>query len=257
MKKIVIGKSRAFRAVECTVVGQGGRHLFYIGGLAASEREISDLLTRWAEALTAAERSDGRINGYNLSTLLRRCTVHVIPCLNPDGRALREEGIAEDSPFRDRILKINGGKDDFSRWESNFTGTDLRRNFNASWIESKREERANRQNLPAPWGYGGEFPESEPETAALCRYAKTMMPQTVWILGQNGETLHCADRVDCRKKTEVLRPYCNLPICTDPWPSGSCAAWAEQILGAEVFEVSAPENKVGDLLTFLTVSVAV
>ena len=96
--------------------------------------------------------------------------------LNPDGADYAIHGVKEDNPLRERVLKMNGRSEDFSRWQANARGVDLNHNYDAGFWEYKRLEAEQGIACGAPTRYSGEMPESEPETGALCRYIRFHQP---------------------------------------------------------------------------------
>lgn len=88
-----------------------------------------------------------------------------IPLVNPDGVELSIRGLdSVPDEYRANLLKINGNSDDFSYWKANARGVDLNLNFNADWGKGK-----GNLTYPAPQGYIGEYPESEPESKTLIK----------------------------------------------------------------------------------------
>ena len=52
-------------------------------------------------------------------------------------------------------------------WQANARGVDLNHNYNAGWELARAAEQKLGIKEPGPTRYGGEFPESEPETKAM------------------------------------------------------------------------------------------
>jgi murein peptide amidase A len=125
---VVIGHSRQGRRIVAAQVGSGPRRLLVIGGVHGREfgRAVAKHLAAYLVARPGVIPPGSRID--------------VLPCLNPDGAALRRRGNARN--------------------------VDLNRNFpTADW------RRALRSGDPAaPECNGGTGPGSEPETRALLRY---------------------------------------------------------------------------------------
>lgn len=143
-----------------------GRELFYIrfgphtdgqmiitGGIHARENGTCALVMRQAKRLVGKELP---------------CGIWLIPMLNPDGAVLVEKG-ASGFPNAEWLRQVNGG-DDFSLWKANARAVDLNVNFPARWGSGKG------RLTPAPHGYIGAFPLSEPETRALCDFTLEIRP---------------------------------------------------------------------------------
>lgn len=127
---VVIGHSRQGRRIVAAQFGSGPRRLLVIGGVHGREfgRPVAERLAAYLVAHPGAITPGSRID--------------VLPCLNPDGAALRRRGNAHN--------------------------VDLNRNFpTADWT------RALRSGDPAaPECNGGTGPASEPETRALLHYLR-------------------------------------------------------------------------------------
>ena len=144
---------------------------FLVAGVHAREHISTDLVLKFL--------SDGlfdKINGFN---------VCVVPMLNPDGVELSCHGI-ESAPAEEKInlLDLNQGSQDFSLWKANGRGVDINNNFDANFDE-------NVHSLsPAPSGFRGKFPESEPETRAIVTYLAENKPFIVLCYHSKGEELY-------------------------------------------------------------------
>jgi murein peptide amidase A len=125
---VVIGHSRQGRRIVAAQFGSGPRRLLVVGGVHGREygRRVAERLAAYLVAHPGAIPPGSRVD--------------VLPCLNPDGAALRRRGNARN--------------------------VDLNRNFpTADWT------RALRSGDPAATACnGGTGPASEPETRALLRY---------------------------------------------------------------------------------------
>lgn len=93
--------------------------------------------------------------------------IYFIPLLNPDGVRLVLEGynFIKDENTRKFLLKLNNNSCDFSLWKANIRGVDLNSNFNALWGEGRHNKFS-----PAPEGFIGPYPNSEPENISLINF---------------------------------------------------------------------------------------
>jgi g-D-glutamyl-meso-diaminopimelate peptidase len=92
--------------------------------------------------------------------------------LNPDGVDYQINGVKEDNILYERVMKMNAGSEDFSKWKANSRGVDLTRNYNCGFTEYKKRELEEGISTGAPGGFSGNMPESEPEVASLCNYLR-------------------------------------------------------------------------------------
>lgn len=110
------------------------------------------------------------ITGMLITELMRRYSgdapVDAVPYLNPDGAVLATEGLTAftlKNAERLALLRLNGGSTDYSQWKANLRGVDLNVNFDAEWGTGAENVR-----VPGSANYIGPYPESEPETRAIC-----------------------------------------------------------------------------------------
>lgn len=133
MQKTIIGYSRLGREIPLFRSGRGDAAVLIIGGIHAREHITCDLTyALWEEE---GENTD------------------CIPCLNPDGRAIVR---GEESPR----IPFGGNA---RLWKANAFGVDLNVNFDAGWGTGEHNV-----IVPGPENYIGPYPESEPETKAVC-----------------------------------------------------------------------------------------
>lgn len=169
------------------------RQVLYVGTHHGMEWITSVLLLRFINEYCDALCGDRRMYNVNLGYVFRTRCIHIVPMLNPDGTELQIHG-ADCSPLRDRLIKMNGGSDDFSRWQANARGVDLNHNYDDGFFEYKRIEAEN-GIVAGPTKYSGEAPESEPETAALANYIRFYEKiGTVLTLHTQGEVIYSSSR---------------------------------------------------------------
>lgn len=185
-----IGRSILGRPIEVFSMGKGNKPVLFVGAHHASEWLTAEALLRFCTRLLSAAERKTSIGLADAQTLLSRITLYVLPMLNPDGVAVQQEGAAAGGIFAERLIRQNGGSEDFTHWQANVRGVDLNHNYDAGWYEGKMAERENHIFGGGPTRYGGEFPESEPETAALCSFTRTLRPEMVVALHSQGEEIY-------------------------------------------------------------------
>ena len=100
-----------------------------------------------------------------------RC-LYFVPLLNPDGADIQIHGESAGREQVERLVFYNGGSTDFSQWQATARGVDLNHNYDAGFSDYKKIERQRGIYGGAPTRYSGEYPESEPETAALAGFIR-------------------------------------------------------------------------------------
>lgn len=99
--------------------------------------------------------------------------VWFVPLVNPDGALFFESGLKGTELTRfglDGFLKAN--LDKRRQWKANAAGVDLNCNFDANFGTGDKQSKLG----PAPHGYVGKKPLSEPESAALARFTYAVRP---------------------------------------------------------------------------------
>ena len=153
---------------------KNGGQMIITGGIHARENVSALLVAR--QIFRAVDRADTGI--------------YFVPMVNPDGALLIEKGAAAVGDYAHLVREVNGS-DDFSLWKANTRAVDLNINFDAKFGQGK-----GNLNYPAPHGYIGEYPFSEPETAALRDFTLSVKPlytvsyhalgrEVYWDFGQN------------------------------------------------------------------------
>ncbi|MGM9680700.1 MAG: M14 family zinc carboxypeptidase [Eubacteriales bacterium] len=161
-----IGESVLGRKIPMLTVGSGEHACLFVASHHGMESITSAVLLGWLWKML----EEREVRGEEPKT--HNCTYRVIPMLNPDGVDLCIHGQSaprlagrEDAA---KWLKTICPDGHFSFWQSNARGVDLNHNYDASFAAYKRLEQ--KQSIAAgPTRYSGDYPESEPETRALCR----------------------------------------------------------------------------------------
>ncbi|MBE7042265.1 MAG: peptidase M14 [Ruminococcaceae bacterium] len=143
-----VGKSVENRDLYTVTIGNGTYKIFINGAHHGMEWITSAMLMRFCKEFSDCYSKNLPFCGYDINQLWERCTIYVLPMVNPDGV---QKGI--DSPHL--------------HWQANANGVDLNHNYNAGWQKCKQLELAEGITKPGPTRYGGEAPESEPETKAM------------------------------------------------------------------------------------------
>lgn len=195
-----VGRSMLDRPLHRLALGRGSPAVIYLGGQSGGDAVSSALLGRFVNEYCEQHSRGGRLYGITLSYLAALRRIQVLPMLNPDGISYALEGVAEDHFLRPRLLSMNGGRDDFSAWQANARGIDLRRNYAADAEDFMRRKQAADSTCSggAPSGWCGEAAESEPESGALGRFLRSLPDAAMLIELRCGEERillpHDADR---------------------------------------------------------------
>lgn len=164
-----IGRSVLGKPLEELRIGRGGRRVHANGAFHANEWITTPVLVRFLNEFALALTNGSTIRGLAMAPYYRTATLSAVPMVNPDGVDLVIHGPPQEQPYRDRVVAINGGSMDFSRWKANIRGVDLNDQFPAFW---EREVARSPAKRPAPRDYPGTAPLTEPEAVAMAQLTR-------------------------------------------------------------------------------------
>lgn len=169
----VAGRSVLGRNLYYIRLGTGPVEVHYNGAHHALEWITTPLLMKFTENFCRAYASGYSIRGYNVRDIWNRSSIYIIPMVNPDGVNLVLEGLQTNNPFYQQLLQWNNTGLPFSQvWQANTRGTDLNRNYPASWEDAKAQEESLGIFGPGPTRFGGPSPLSEPETQVMVNFTR-------------------------------------------------------------------------------------
>ncbi len=186
----VIAKSILGKDIWGYKIGYGKRIILAVGAHHALEYITAAAMYEFLSNIEKEFARGATCYGINTRFLLQKFTFWIVPCLNPDGVGLHLFG-TEGNPLSSRQIKMNGGGEIFSEWQSNARGVDLNHNYNYGFYEYKLFERIHAIE-PGKTKYSGEYPESEPETSALASLVRMIMPSAVISFHTQGREIFFA-----------------------------------------------------------------
>ncbi len=167
VRKFVITKTELNRKISAyRIGGRGG--VLCCGAFHGAERITAYMLYEFLSEVCYRCESDKifakRLSGTGLT---------VIPMMNPDGVEISANGVftaGKNSEIVSECL-VKAGMS-HKKWQANGRGVDINHNFDAGFFAVKENERSLGITAPAPTRFGGEYPESERETKALCELCR-------------------------------------------------------------------------------------
>lgn len=195
------GNSLLGRDIKMLKFGRGPKNVLYIGAHHGMEWITSALLITFVIDFFESFRHGISVGGINLNFLYDSVTFFVIPMLNPDGVEYSLNGTDSENPLYERVIKMNNGSRDFSRWQANARGVDLNHNYDFGFSEYKKIELENGILDGSPTRYSGESPESEPETSSLCALVRTIDFSLIFTLHSQGEEIFYQFDGDKKRKS--------------------------------------------------------
>lgn len=202
LERFSIGKSVAGRDIPAVRLSRGESYTLFAAAFHGSEHITSNICLMLLEELAAAYGSRGSVEGINVKKALEGRGVIFVPRVNPDGCEISLLGAAAAGERAGEITKQCGG--DYSRWNANLRGVDINHNFDADFSGVKRREREAGIYSPGPSRFGGDKPESEPETAALVRLCKRENIHHVCAMHTQGEVIYWGYKEHCLERSKQM-----------------------------------------------------
>ncbi len=191
VQELYLGESLFGRRIPMLRLGVGCRNIVYVGAHHGMESVTSAVLMKFAKEYCAQLKDHRRTFGLSPDYMYATRSIFVIPMLNPDGVELSVNGLSDSTPLRERLIRMNGLCEDFTHWQANGRGVDLNHNYDAGFSEYKALGFEEGIEGGACSKYSGEYPESEPETKALCNLIRSLEDvKLVVALHTQGEEIY-------------------------------------------------------------------
>ncbi len=146
-------------------LGKGNKKVLYNGAHHANEWITSPLLMKFVEEYAKAYVGGYDLQRYDIGELFNTSSIYIVPMVNPDGVDFVLGAINSFNPYYQYAMSLyNGSRPLDQVWDANIVGVDLNLNYPAEWEKGKENELKFAITGPAPQGYGGKSPFSEPET---------------------------------------------------------------------------------------------
>lgn len=168
-----IGKSVLDRDIYCARLGYGKKNVFVCAAHHSLEWITTLVLLKFIEDYCQAKSENKKIFKYSIESLFINSSIYLVPLVNPDGVDIVLNPFNENTPYYDKLITMASARKIKSLWQANIRGVDLNHNYDAGFLEGKLLELDYNITGPGPTRYGGEYPQSEPETKAICDFVKS------------------------------------------------------------------------------------
>lgn len=189
IKHSFIGKSACGRNIDVLHIGNTKNRVLYCGGFHGSEYLTILATLKFIEECACSLQNDTEVNGCKIGDSLKIRGLTIVPCVNPDGVEIALNGSDSALRYKSLVEKVCENTD---KWQANARGVDINHNFNAGWCELKKREIALGIKGPSPTRFGGNCPESEPETRSLTRLCKTVDFERAVAFHSQGREIYCS-----------------------------------------------------------------
>lgn len=247
LEQVEFGHTYLGRPIPALQLGEGSHKLLYVGGITGSLFS-TELLLHFVRDYAEALLNDRRISGIDISYIFNTRALTVVPLLNLDGTFLRVHGTDEKNPLLQKLVAQNG--EDFSAWETNGRGVDLRCNYDFDFASCMA-----RTSGVGKSGFPGMRPESEPECAAVARFMRTSFPDLACLFYDTskhactdanaekrvfGKIAYGADRGSRRTHTvaSILSSHSGYPTDDTPAPGHAKDWYAKRSRGGSIYEIT-------------------
>jgi g-D-glutamyl-meso-diaminopimelate peptidase len=180
-----IGQSSFKKPIYAVKVGNGDKSIFINAAHHGREWMTTIIVMKMIEDYAKAYKNKDRYEEYSMS-ILDRVSIWFVPMVNPDGVTIQQNGLFQASiKEQQKLLLMNGGSLDFSRWKANGNGIDLNRQYSAGWDSLY-------DSAPFPFYqlYKGKRPFSAPEVMALQKFTKEIQPLIAISYHSSGRVLY-------------------------------------------------------------------
>ncbi len=197
-----VGRSAAGRDIVALRLGNTKSHSLFAAAFHGSEYITTNVLLYLIEDMCIALEENRCLDGFDIKAKLLSRSVIFVPLVNPDGVEISIHGISACGKNGAKIRTLCRG--DFKHWNANIRGVDINHNFNADWCDLRAMEKSHGIFGPAPTRYGGERPESESETRAMCELCRNTYISHATALHSQGEVIYWDYKGYCKKRAYAM-----------------------------------------------------
>lgn len=181
------------RAVTAIRIGVGKRVILYNASHHANEWITTPLVMKFLEQYCHAYIFGEKLSGYSAQELFARCTLYLVPMVNPDGVDLVAGGIGEESFEYRQAKNLSANYPDIpfpNGWKANLNGVDLNLNYPAGWKDARDIKFSQGYTMPGPRDYVGMAPLDQQESAAMARFTGERSPALTISYHTQGEVIY-------------------------------------------------------------------
>ncbi len=236
-----LGTSVMGRDIYCIKIGRGKKKAVLTGAHHGLEYITSLFLMRFADLYTQSAISGEEMFGYDVRRFFSETTLYIVPMVNPDGVDIAVNGLDITDEFHRQLISRVGIHSFRKVWQANANGVDLNHNYDALWHRVVEK--------PSPSLFGGEFPESEPETKAICGLLRNVNADLLICFHSQGEEIYYDfDGMEEKKSRMIAEKMAQASGYEVSHPTGTasyggCKDWFIKEFGKAGFTVEIGKGK--------------
>jgi len=207
-----VGFSVKKRGILLLTLGKGEKKVLLCGAHHGREYISAAYLMRMAEEYAYLHHNKGSMGNTDVFSLLGTVSLHIVPMVNPDGVDICQNGPEAGAQFCCPEF-------DYRAWKANANGVDLNRQYPCLW------DKLRSFASPAPEGYKGEAPATEPEVLCMMKLCLENEYSLAASFHTKGEEIYYADSLTHDKlpmakriaeKLSAVSGYTLKEISSDP-----------------------------------------
>lgn len=229
------GQSLMDKKIPYLQIGCGDKKILLIGAHHGLEYLTSAFLMKFIDRYLQKLESQEEYYGHDIRQLSSKVSLYIIPMLNPDGVDIAVNGLDITNEYHRKLISMVGIHSFHEVWQSNARGVDINHNYDAGWKMTAKKQ--------APSLYGGEYPESEPETKAAVNFIKTVgIDMVIAFHSQGREIYYDFDGKEAQRSEEIAQKMAKesgYAVCrpTGTAVYGGCKDWFIKEFGREGFTI--------------------
>ncbi|MEG1869512.1 MAG: M14 family zinc carboxypeptidase [Oscillospiraceae bacterium] len=240
-----IGNSTLGRGLFALGIGNPIGASIFIGGINGCDKISSALLLNFTEQILQALDKNNKIAGIDISAVIAKHGLIIIPCLNPDGQCIALGG-AKKATFRQKFVQQLIDNNPTLPWTANAEGVQINMNFNAGWYNLYLQQNLNGIISPAPSGFAGFAPFSEQETIAVSHLITAVNSSRCYEFTDGipeikyQYLLHTPEYSSLM--AHILSSSYEFPVSTTPQNDGSLGAWFQTQFSSPAFQITVNDD---------------
>lgn len=242
LEAMPIGQSVQKREITGIILGAGRDRILYTAGFGGWDWLSTFLLLRFCEDLCIELEKGGSIVDISITEALSGRSLVFIPQVNPDGADIAVHGSGAAGEYARLIRESDGNNPGV--WQANARGVDISLNFNAGW------EEANQNQGLSVGRWGGELPESEPETSAIVGLCNRAKFRHVLSFHSRGDSIYwkyneCTPS-GARVMAQVMAAAAQYTVLDDSSSHGRFNSWFIEQTGRPGFNIQLEQKSLGE-----------